>query len=251
MMKNNRDWLVIAGGPGISSSYLYSLDDVFEEDNLIFYDQIGTYDCPLIFQSIDQMVDQIRTVMMEHKRNSIGIITHSFGNYLLMEYIKKYGSEDIEAVIMISPCPLLYREWKDSLDQLNISIPNEIIDDYVKMKETSIDGKDLFRLIYPYYTNFNSALDIEVKFNADLCDRISSSVVEFDHSEVIKSLTCPLFLINGEYDLFNKSSNFPDCRVFSIPNIGHYPHLEDSDNFKIIVREIIGDLCQTIVRKYI
>ena len=240
-MNDKRNWLVIAGGPGISSNYLYGLKNCFDGDNLIFFDQIGTYDCPSIFESLEQMIDQIHTVVMESGLSSFGVITHSFGNFLLMEYIKKYGSDNINSVIMIGPCPLLYQEWKDSLEQLFDSMPKKLIDDYVEMKKTTDDGADLFRLIYPYYTNGNNSLDIDVKFNADLCDKISSTVMRFDHSEIMQSLTCPLFIIAGQYDLFIKSSSFQGCKVFNIPNTGHYPHLEDSENFKIVVREVIGD----------
>ena len=242
MMTKRRNWLVIAGGPGISSNYLYCLDDVFKPDNLIFYDQIGTHDCPLVFQSLDQMVNQLHSVVKENNLTSFGVITHSFGNYLLMEYIKKYGQRRINSIIMITPCPLLYNEWVDSIHMLTSYIPKKLMDDYAKMKKISIDGSDLFKLIYPYYTKDKRALDIDVKFNADLCEKISSSVEEFDHRQIHNSLKSRLFLITGEHDFFNKPNHFKNCRIFNMPNTGHYPHLENFESFKVIVTKIMSNL---------
>ena len=240
-MRDEKKWLVIAGGPGISVSYLQGIDNQSIRDDLIFYHQIGTPECHIDFMSLEQMINQIDSEINNTGLQSVGIITHSFGNYLFMRYVEKYGADNIRDVIMISPCPLLYSEWRKALRCIVQSIPPLIIEKYHRMKDDPGDGVALFQLIYPYYTAHCDQLKIDVMFNAQECERISGEVDPYDHRCLFKKFKCPVTMIAGDQDPFFKHDAERDSEVYLMPNVGHYPHLENKALFSRIFHEVVSE----------
>ncbi|MFN3235385.1 MAG: alpha/beta fold hydrolase [Gammaproteobacteria bacterium] len=237
-MLNNLNWIVISGGPGMSNSYLkYALRKLPTEWNLHFYDLYGSPESKIKSPTLDQMIGQVDEVVIELGLKNYGLITHSFGNYLAMRALEKNG-ENIDAILMLSPMPFEFRAWKASQSMLAGKVPQTVLDKISKAAAKKTSNKELFRLIYPYYTGRNiDSLPVDVMIDINACNLISDKVIEYDDRELVKSTTTPLVRVVGDKDIFYGDHDLLQDKTIVIPEVGHFPFFENPEVFYQAVRK--------------
>jgi pimeloyl-ACP methyl ester carboxylesterase len=263
LRKNNGDmmkelnWIVVQGGPGVSKKYLENLNDVFVNFNLYFYDQMGSPELPNDSTSINDLVDQIKAFATEKELERFGIISHSFGNYITMRFLEKYGESDLVTnLIMLSPCPFIHDEWRRALALIAESIPTvekENINSLAADLES--DGVCLFKALYPFYSgNSSSTLDLDVEFNLQACNEISGLVQEYDDRALLSKLSIPAVRVVGEKDHFYAVEEEKDLvNTIVLKDLGHYVNLENIEQLIKAVEDIERGLeqCQKTIKKSI
>lgn len=85
--------IVIHGGPGLPSNYLYPMKDLVQNRSLVFYDQLGCgkSDEPkdLSYYSIDESVDDLVELLRVLNLPQFHLYGHSYGGILAFEYVKR------------------------------------------------------------------------------------------------------------------------------------------------------------------
>ena len=225
-------WIVIPGGPGLSKQYLKEpLTQAFVNENLYFYDTLGSPELPSKELTIEAMVAQIFQVAKENNLEFFGLITHSFGNYLAMRLMAE-THHPVEAIIMLNPMPFRKDLYQNGINHINSRISESDLNDIQALSQKLVDGSSLFRKLYPYYVgNKNAALSIEVPFNLTTCNDVLSQLPDYDDTACIDSCSIPLVQIAGECDPFFNERTILSKKTITIPGVGHFPFLEDPLKF--------------------
>jgi len=120
------DWIVVPGGPGMSSKYLeIALSKPFNRCKLHYYTIHGAPESIEKNPDIETMVEQIFHVAKKANLKNYGLITHSFGNYLALRAIEK--NTNIKAIIMLNPIPFTFKGWKSGLANIVNKVPEKIL----------------------------------------------------------------------------------------------------------------------------
>jgi pimeloyl-ACP methyl ester carboxylesterase len=243
-MMREIDWLVIPGGPGLSSTYLKTgLAEAFAGCKVHFYDPLGAPELSVEdVPTIDNMVDQIFSVIKELNVPRCGFITHSFGNYLAMRALEK-AQQDISGLIMISPMPFSSGNWRTSLQKIAEKVPASVFTDIQALSAAKDSGSKIFKAFFPYYAVQSVELP-DIPFDSQMCDKISAQVGEYDERELVTSLGIPVACIVGEVDPFLLEKELLENKIVTVPGVGHYPFLENPEEFSKAVTNVEDILCQ-------
>jgi pimeloyl-ACP methyl ester carboxylesterase len=239
----NLDWLVIPGGPGLSSAYLkFGLGKAFADWKLHFYDPLGAPELKMVsVPSIDDMVNQIFSVIKKLDVSCCGFITHSFGNYLAMRALQK-ARQDVCGLIMISPMPFTSSNWRTSLQKIAEKIPASVFEKIQELSLVEDSGSEIFKLLFPYYAAQPVELP-DIPFDSRMCDKISEQVGEYDDQQLIKSCGIPMACMVGEKDPFLLEKELLEGRIITVPSVGHYPFFEHPARFIKAISGVEDILC--------
>jgi proline iminopeptidase len=96
--------IVVHGGPGGDSKYLYPLQDLAKDNYVIFYDQRGTGLSPRVKQetlTLESSLDDLHA-MVEHygEYGKVKLIGHSWGAMLVVGYLGRHPERVSHAVVV-------------------------------------------------------------------------------------------------------------------------------------------------------
>lgn len=121
--------LVLHGGPGASSDYLFSLDVLADERPVIFYDQLGSkrsdHPTDASLWRVDRFVDELEAVRKALHLDKIHLYGHSWGSMLAAEYVITRNPSGIESLTLASPVLSVSRFIED-VKQLVAALPADI-----------------------------------------------------------------------------------------------------------------------------
>ncbi|MBP9742849.1 MAG: hypothetical protein KBD37_05775 [Burkholderiales bacterium] len=232
------NWIVVPGGPGLSKEYLkYGLSDAFFNFKLNYYNQLGSPEskCDKI-PTIEAIVKELTNFATE-RFIKFGIICHSFGSYLSIRAIENGLDKNLVAMIMLSPMPLEYSQWIESLKAIKSKIPTEKLLEIQSSEKAGMLDSEIFLLYYPYYTAHQTTCPIKILFDSKMCNNISAQVKNFCDYQLLDSVNIPVIAIVGEDDEFYKRSTFNFEKIV-LPSVGHYPFFENKSLFKSIVQQL-------------
>jgi len=228
----NIDWIVVPGGPGLSSKYLnYALPMLLKNYKLHFYNPLGSPESKNIDPNINELIEQINQVAYDNNFDCFGLITHSFGNYIGLRALEK--NKKIKALIMLNPIPFKFSEWKNALSNIVKNIPKDVLEKINELADKPESGAEIFKIIYPYYiaNKKNGALPVEVPFDANACNRILAKLKNYNDIDYVNNLNIPTIRIVGEKDAFYSDKDILNEKTIVIPNTGHYPFFENPRTF--------------------
>ncbi len=250
-MLDELQWIVVPGGPGLSNSYLrYALEKIPIACKLHFYDVYGSPESDNKNPSLNEMTDQIDLVANKNNLSEYGLITHSFGNYLVMRAFQK-SKGSIKAIIMLNPIPYEFHAWKEALSGIIKRVPETIFKEMISLSSSDKPdaGVKLFRLIFRYYVaNRDSDLPVEVPFDSNVCNTIAGKVPKYNDKELVSSASIPIVRIVGGSDLFFDDHKILLERTIILPKVGHYPFFGDPDSFYKAIRNAGELLCQQMAK---
>jgi pimeloyl-ACP methyl ester carboxylesterase len=238
-MFNELNWIIIPGGPGLSADYLrIGFNNTFIGYNLHYYEPLAspankTDHIP----KIDELVAQIFTVADSYNLPQFGLITHSFGSYLALQALEKNKSR-ITSLIMVSPMPMLYKNWRQTMDAIIKKIPPAILMKILMLSKIGGNGSKIFELLFPYYVTKSVPNLPNIPFDMKACEKIASQVTEYDYREFLKNLDLPWYCIIGENDPFYLEKELLTPNSIILKNVGHYPFFEDQAAFASAIKQI-------------
>lgn len=240
-------WIVIPGGPGMSNNYLLDvLPMAFQGYELHFYNTIGSPESAIENAKIDDLVNQITEE--SEGSNEYGLITHSFGNYLALRLLEKNDNR-LKAIIMLNPIPFTFKEWQESLASIVSKVPPNVLHAIAELSKEPDKGNEIFKLIYPYYVAEKSIdLPFDIPFNMNNCNSIASQVETFNDIDLIEHAPIPMCRVVGEQDPFYKNQDVMTDNTIVINDTGHYPFLENHQQFSEIVPNIEEKLCRQTIK---
>lgn len=241
-------WLVIPGGPGMSNNYLqHTLPEAFPEYNLFFYHPYGSPESEKKEVTIETMVLQIEEAISNFfPSEEFGLITHSFGNYLALRLLEKNHSR-LKALIMINPIPFTYTGWQSALQSIIKTIPEEILIQVNSLALQPDQGTNIFRLIYPYYLgNIEHTLPMNIPFDMDTCNLITSKIRNFNDIHLISNPNQPIIRIVGAKDPFYVEKEIMVDNTLVLNSVGHYPFFEYYAQFINKTQQVKELLCHLL-----
>jgi proline iminopeptidase len=96
--------IVVHGGPGGDSKYLYPMKDLSKNHRLIFYDQRGTGLSPRVEKrllTLESSLDDLHKMVSHYGGNGkVRLIGHSWGAMLVVGYLGKHPERVSQAVVV-------------------------------------------------------------------------------------------------------------------------------------------------------
>lgn len=234
-------WILLGGGPGMDVSYLrQGLEHVSFRAPLHSFQHYGaTADFPLP-ETVTRMSDftkQLDDFATSKGLEKFGVIAHSWGSCLAMEYCKDYP-EKIENMLLISPLPFTHREWQSAVGRLVSTIPPQVMGQLGELNESNDpEGRMMMDLFNPYYCKGLIPAGI-FTYNDKNNNKINDMMGEYDYSAFVSSLTMPSLCIIGDGDPFwGEERPETSAKVEVMRNVGHYPFYEDATRFSEILKE--------------
>lgn len=242
-----KKWLVISGGPGLSNNYLKEHLSKIDAEKFIFIDLFGSPESDTKKPSLNDIYLQIQQAYEKEDNSSCGILTHSFGNFLILEMINNNMISPL-CLLMLNPIPLKFEKWQASLSKISSKVTEE---DLKKINDLSSNGlfTELFSVLVKYYTHNSNVLDFVIPFDGTACDFVSNQVYEFDHSKVLNEIKFPVIRIEGESDSFYTDKKLLSKSTYVINNVGHFPFIENYDAFLEVFKKSENNLCREIKLK--
>jgi proline iminopeptidase len=100
----NPPLIVVHGGPGGDSKYLYPLEPLSKDHFLIFYDQRGTGLSPRVDKAqltLDSSLDDLHQLVLHYGQNGpVKLVGHSWGGMLVMGYLGQHPERVSHAVVV-------------------------------------------------------------------------------------------------------------------------------------------------------
>ena len=155
---------------------------------------------------------------------------------------------NIKAIILVNPMPFTFQQWQAALQKIESRITLNELQKIKQIESSDNDGSKIFAAYFPYYiAQQETVVPKSIKFNSILCDKIASQVTDYDYRRIIGASSIPIVCIVGEKDPFYESMN-NDChaKIISMPNVGHYSFIEDTQSFKGAVKQVEDILCRMI-----
>lgn len=260
-------FILLHGGPGMYHDELFPFFIDFAKVNkLIFYDQRGNGKSTLekidsTSFTVELMVEDLEELRKEFEIDKLNIIGHSWGGLLAMYYATKYP-DHVKRLILIDAAPvntdLLIKCYKK---QISMFKPEEweylqklwnsedylagdpnVHNEAMRISEGKIfSNKDVIDE-YMKVAAFNETTAKNAVLLNDLATQMKLNIYVQDKLINIK---CPTLIINGKDDFIveeaYKLTNqlIPNSEIVLIKGAGHYPFIENKDDFFYEVNNFI------------
>ncbi len=256
--------IVLNGGPGLAHNYFYGALATLATDRcLIFYDQLGCGASKVEdkYITLENNLIQLREVIDYYVSDKFNIISHSWGNWLALEYLKSKEAKDdknLNKIIAISPAPLDNLALEESFKYIkdNLSLAHKLqLEQFMTTRDADFSVLELIvnnvtessdRLYFNEGGSFNTKSTNKSffdSFSLKIAKHLVNMVYEgYDHKDIVyNSKTYIDFILGGKdpipgKEVFEALEENPEfiSRV-DIPEVGHLPFLEDPEIFDVIL----------------
>lgn len=253
--------LVIHGGPGLTHDYfLPEFSRLAEGHLLIFYDQRGCGRSAEPFEdqliNLDQYIDDIETIRKELEFEKISILGHSWGAFLALHY-GLIHSERVEKLILSNAIPISSKDnqvYEEECAKRLAPFQKELDE-----LESSFEFKRYFdRISYISCYNSEKAKDLDFHFSSNDFTHYQKVRILFNESLFsrpytldLSPLDAPTLIIHGDHDIIPPSiaeslhQKMPHSEYLLMKQCGHYPHIEDPENFFRTINAFINKRYRT------
>jgi len=229
--------LAVHGGPGSSSDYMISLEQLQSEGlTVVTYDQRGTGRSsePSEGYSLLKYVEDLEAVRKALGVEKVHILGHSWGGIVAMRYATVY-SQKIKTLILMGSGPPSIEPVKLGEKRLAQRII-ELQEKGIIPRESPSGGVETVQAFLPaYFSDPNFEIPKELKnmsFNQNVCDHTFSELGEWDFTEEVNKIELPVLMLCGADDPFGfpmmeaTRDMFTSATVNTVVlnNCGHYWH---------------------------
>ncbi|SMF09757.1 proline iminopeptidase-family hydrolase [Paenibacillus barengoltzii] len=255
--------VVLHGGPGGTHHSLKAgLQDLADERPVIFYDQLGSGNSerpgdPSLWQ-LDRFVEELECVRQALNLDEIHLLGHSWGTMLAATYLIKRKPKGVRSITFSSPC-LSAERWKRDADVLISKLPQEVREAIVRNEERgTTDSEEYRNAVDEYYKRHliridplpevviqnraksNSEVYLTMWGPSEFCP--TGNLKTFDCTSELNQIAIPALFVCGRYDEATPESTqyyqslVPHSQFHVFENSAHYGYLEDSDEYKALLR---------------
>jgi proline iminopeptidase len=255
--------LVIAGGPQLGHPYLRSLDTLADENEVIYYDARGTGGSglgdptQLTLGGAVEDLEGLRTALgIEH----LSIMGHSLGGHIAYLYASRYP-EAVTSLTLVDAGPPLSDELGGRL--WSAMQAKRTADDDAELRrlgssadfearELAVVANYILNIYMPFFRDRRTIETLDLGFTemtaanvVDYEDKLVSTLADQDPLGRLAMITCPTLVLHGGLDPIPlESSRFladhiPGARLEIIPGGGHFPFIEERDEFQRAVRAFL------------
>jgi len=249
---NNRVLIGVHGGPGNSSDYMTSLEQLASDGiTVVLYDQrgAGRSSEPTNGYGLSQYVEDLEAVRKSVGAEKVDIFGHSWGGVVALRYATVYP-ERVRSLILMGSGPPRFVDVRVAQEHLGQRI-RELQENGIIPKELPLTSKEVLQAILPaYFSDARFEMPEELKgmsFNQAASDGTYAGIGEWDFASEVSQLSLPVLMLWGEADPFGMelaeatktALSSSDVKFVLLKDCGHYWH-ECPQDFLMNLREFLG-----------
>ena len=257
--------IVIHGGPGLSQDYLLPyMGKLADTNEVVFYNQRGSGESSgeitAASLNVKNFMKDIEAVQNAFGFEKTTIIGHSFGGLLAMKYAITHP-ERVNKLILINSMAHSKANHLLTLDNWNIRM-SPFMEEFNSLKNsTAFEEGDpdthirYYQLVFATYLHnpdlvgrLNLKMSQSAFINARKAQKIfSKELSDYDLSENLKLVSFPTLIVTGTSDITpvfiaeEIHKLIPDSRYLVIQDCGHFPYLEQPEEFFTSLTRFIND----------
>lgn len=245
--------IVIHGGPGLDHEYLQpGLDALGTRHTLVYYDQRGTGRSAAELDetaiSFDLFIEDIEQLREALGYDQIGVLGHSFGTLLAIEYARRYPDRT-RALILMNPVEPGTRFQEETATRQAEGRTDEVTAEMETLRRSEgFQARDPATLSRFYRLAFRGVmktpdqvdeLDLDLagttaRQGQDVARLLGTSMGPVEWWDRLPSIEAPTLVLHGRYDApptdmaRELAEAFP-LGTFEVLDAGHFPYLEDRE----------------------
>jgi len=255
--------ILLHGGPGVPD---YLEDVAFALNSgyrVISFDQRGVGRSAAFHDSysIDDYINDIYTIIHSLNFSEIHFFGHSWGALLAQLYAYKYP-DNIKSMFLCNPCPGVGRQWllmeKEFMDFMRSKMSaNEWVklkyNYYIARRDWENADRAVLKIILLVWKIYYKNLDLLMKRNKEWLHGINAKVLFKTRKTIMKMAhlslneapsinSIPILILYGSNDIYQSTkwitrARYPFAQYVELENSGHFPWLQDIENFNLILSQ--------------
>ena len=261
--EKNGTIVLLHGGPGVPDY----LEDVALALNgsyrVISFDQrgVGRSVAHHDSYSTDDYINDIHAIIHSLNLSEFHFFGHSWGALLAELYAKKYA-DNIISMFLCNPCPGIGKYWllmeKDILDFFTSKMSTSEwvqlkYNYYIAHQGMAHADRAMIKIILLLWQTYFKNLDLPKKrtkewlhgINAKALFKTRKSIMNKSHlslNELPAINSIPILVLYGTDDIYQSTkwitrARFPNAQYIELENSGHFPWLQDNENFMLILSQ--------------
>lgn len=262
-----RPLLVLHGGPGSGSDYLYALAELGTERPVIFYDQLGcgrseTPDDPALW-TLDRFVAELRVLRRTLGLRRAHLYGHSWGGWLALEVVLRHGIGGGALVLASTSAGM--PQHRRELDRLRAGLPPDAVAALARHEAAGdLDHPDYRAAVLQFYQRHLCRLD---EWPDQLVDAlagerdnpayrallgrnelaVTGTLAGWDRTGDLAAVTAPTLVTVGRYDEITPACattlcrGIPGSRLAVFERSAHLPHLEEPAAHRQVVADFLRE----------
>ena len=262
--KGNAPLIVVHGGPGFPHDYLESLEDLQDEREVVFYDQLGCgksdKSADINLWSANRFVSELIEIISFLSLKDYNILGQSWGSALAVSFAltKPTG---LKSIILADPY-ISSEQWMKDAKRLKKTLPRKIQNVLKKHEDKgTTHSEEYLKASEIYNNNFVTRLNplpeeflrsrlgmnyeiYKLMWGSDECT-ITGTLKNFDLTTRLKEINLPVLLLCGRYDEASPESLryyralLPNSQMKIFKNSAHLPFLTERKEFISAAREFL------------
>jgi len=253
--------IVVHGGPLLDQSYLFDHFKTLATDHLlIFYDQRvsgkSAANADSLSLTMANMVDDIEAIREKLSLGHVHVIGHSWGGFLAAQYASEYPL-NVKSLILCNAMPPTQRLWQQEENEIARRLTaydssvREAIMSSEGFRNKEMDLVDsLMKVSFKIQFADTSKLSrLKIRLPQDYFQRlkifshIRKEFYSFDITGQLKRIIAPTLIICGDQEPALHiaapvyKENIADSKVIVIKQSGHFPFIEQPDDFIEVVSQ--------------
>jgi proline iminopeptidase len=253
--------IVVNGGPGFDHGYMSASPawkGLAQKRPIVFYDQRGTGRSgplkPDQSCTLDDQISDLEALRAHLGYDRADFIGHSWGGFLSMAYAAKYP-QHISHLTLVDSVPAKWSEIKPIYDQV---FPEAAArrDELNAQAQKGVAGardkvwRDFLGMLFyspEKRAEFLSGFSAET-ISEDILHRISQEAIKVDLEPRVREFNFRAMVLNGRFDTdvtpeaaLKLSGQIPQCAFHVFERSGHFPFLEEPDEFAALMENFLAD----------
>jgi proline iminopeptidase len=267
--------LVVAGGPGLSHTYLWPHFSVFAKDfKVIYFDTYGTGKSDRSSDpnsySFSRDVDEIEGLRQALNLGKINLYGHCYGGMVAQGYALKYG-QFLNHLVLTSALHSGEMWQKGNNDMMNLHLQNQMPELWARLQQLraqgrlscdpeyqKIEGEMPFSYYFYNPSNAEIANYSGMDLNLDVYSRIAGpdadvilggDLASLDFRPRLKDIKVPTLILMGRFDriaipkyAIQFRQFMPQATFVTFEKSGHCPFIEEAARHEMIVTHFLKGL---------
>lgn len=255
--------IAIHGGPGYPHDYLEPLEDLSNERQVIFYDQLGCgnseWPKDKSFWSVKYFVEELGELIKQLKLKEYILLGQSWGTAIAAEFALT-NPKGLKGIILADPFLSTFL-WVEDAKRLIKKFPKNLQEAVEKEDETLPDYKKAINKFYYDYVFLMKDYPVEIiksenKMNLEIYNQVwgprefqpTGILKDYDITDKIHNIDVPTLILAGRFDEATPEaaeyfqSLIPNSEVKIFEKSAHMPHWTEREEYISIVRAFLKEL---------